>query len=227
MATAMLNRYPRYLPLVRFLNSVGAESILEIGSGSLGLGEFSPVTFVGCDLAYRGEPVSGLLPTLGRAENLPFADGSFDLVICQDTLEHIEPADRRKVIREVFRVGHRHIYLAFPRRGLAYLADRVYAAFHLRIRRLPLPEWLAEHRTVPPVDCNEVEREISRQGCRFRRAGNENVLLHLCFLVAEHCPRLNRFLIRHAERQSLFMRVLLTLSSIPPTYRVVYTVEKT
>lgn len=34
--------------------------------------------------------------------NLPFADGDFDMVMCNHVLEHIE--DDRKAMRELFRV---------------------------------------------------------------------------------------------------------------------------
>ena len=47
----------------------------------------------------EGVPVAWLL---GRAESLPFADGSFDLVLCQQALQFF--ADRRAALAEMRRV---------------------------------------------------------------------------------------------------------------------------
>lgn len=41
------------------------------------------------------------------AHDLPFADGSFDVVTCFDVLEHLLPDDTEKVIAELFRVARR------------------------------------------------------------------------------------------------------------------------
>lgn len=40
----------------------------------------------------------------GLAESLPYADAEFDLLTCQDTYEHIEPAQRHRALREAHRV---------------------------------------------------------------------------------------------------------------------------
>jgi hypothetical protein len=45
---------------------------------------------------------------------LPFADASFDLVLCQDVLEHVPVDGRRLLLDELRRVTRRFIVLAAP-----------------------------------------------------------------------------------------------------------------
>jgi 2-polyprenyl-3-methyl-5-hydroxy-6-metoxy-1,4-benzoquinol methylase len=49
----------------------------------------------------------------GDAQQLPFADDSFDLVVCVEVLEHL--TDPEKGLRELARVGTRHLLLSVPR----------------------------------------------------------------------------------------------------------------
>jgi hypothetical protein len=50
----------------------------------------------------------------GDANQLLFADGSFDLVLCAEVLEHIPPADLEKVCRELARVSGRYVLIGVP-----------------------------------------------------------------------------------------------------------------
>jgi hypothetical protein len=45
---------------------------------------------------------------------LPFPERSFDLVLCQDVLEHVPPADRPALLAELRRVARRWLLLAAP-----------------------------------------------------------------------------------------------------------------
>src|SRR4051794_37376976 len=45
-------------------------------------------------------------------EHLPFADGSFDLAACLDTLEHVESARRPAVVAELRRVARLMVVVA-------------------------------------------------------------------------------------------------------------------
>jgi 2-polyprenyl-3-methyl-5-hydroxy-6-metoxy-1,4-benzoquinol methylase len=47
------------------------------------------------------------------AQELPFADDSFDLVVCVEVLEHL--VDPARGLRELARVGNRHLLLSVPR----------------------------------------------------------------------------------------------------------------
>jgi SAM-dependent methyltransferase len=45
---------------------------------------------------------------------LPFPDGSFDLVVSQDVLEHVPVAERRRMLDEIARVARRFVLLGAP-----------------------------------------------------------------------------------------------------------------
>lgn len=64
----------------------------------------------------------------GSILELPFADASFDTVVCTDVLEHIAPADVDRALRELARVARRSVYLA-----VSTVADRD-GSWHLTIQ---------------------------------------------------------------------------------------------
>ncbi|MBL8901182.1 MAG: class I SAM-dependent methyltransferase, partial [Planctomycetes bacterium] len=112
---------------------------------------------------------SGAAPfALARAEALPFAAQSFDLVFCIRLLHHLDEAPRRAVLRELARVSRGHalvsIYLGpslqgarrawkqlrgAPRRSRRSISR---AEFHADLEasgwsiaaRLPLRRWISE-----------------------------------------------------------------------------------
>jgi SAM-dependent methyltransferase len=49
----------------------------------------------------------------GDAQQLPFADDSFDLIVCVEVLEHL--VDPVRGLREIARVGTKHLLLSVPR----------------------------------------------------------------------------------------------------------------
>ena len=57
----------------------------------------------------------------GDVLNLPFADDSFDLVICLEVLEHLEPPWR--AVEELARVSSRDILVSVPNQPLFSLAN--------------------------------------------------------------------------------------------------------
>jgi SAM-dependent methyltransferase len=76
---------------------------------------------------------------------LPFADGSFEVVLCQDVLEHLPPADRNTLQDELARVARRFVLLAAPfaTPGVA-AADALLLAL-IRARHEYTHAFLAEH----------------------------------------------------------------------------------
>lgn len=224
-AKSVLNRYPRYLSLVRFLASHPNLTILEIGSGSLGLAEFWNRPFVGCDPRFRDPPHPNLTAVAASGEELPFASGVFDLVVCQDTLEHLSPDRRADLIREAGRVSRRFVYVSFPRGRGAVLADRLYAFFLLRLRRMPLPEWLEDHLTLPPVDPRTIRSALEPDGFVTMHR-NENLLIHLILLILEHWTSLNRRALGFARGCPRATRRIFGLANLPPAYRTVMILDK-
>jgi hypothetical protein len=122
----------------------GTDSVLEIGSGPVGLGKFYRTAFVGCDVAFVVKPRPPMFPVVATAANLPFTDRSFDAVIASDVLEHVPPEHRKSVIDETLRVARKLVVFAFPSGTDAFDCDRRLAEVYDH-SQLSRPIWLEEH----------------------------------------------------------------------------------
>ena len=60
-------------------------------------------------------------------ENIPHSDDTFDLVICNQVLEHLK--DFSRVIDELIRVTNKEGYLLIGTPNLAHLINRIYLLF--------------------------------------------------------------------------------------------------
>jgi len=146
----LLNRAARYFPLLEELRGYlgGEYQILEIGSGSLGIGEFYRHAFVGCDISFQTKPRRPMFPVVASAALLPFPSGSFDVVISSDVMEHVPPEQRRKVIAEALRVARKKVVFCFPCGSEAFALDQKLFAEY-RKRDVEPPAWLKEHMQHP------------------------------------------------------------------------------
>ena len=107
-----------------FYDRIAPRAVLEVGCGEGKLahhlvtrpGKPRPDRFVACDLSLSAL-APGLDPLLETREasvyELPFADRSFDLVVCCEVLEHLEHPDRG--LAEVARVARRAVIVSTPR----------------------------------------------------------------------------------------------------------------
>jgi 2-polyprenyl-3-methyl-5-hydroxy-6-metoxy-1,4-benzoquinol methylase len=117
-------------------------SILDVGCGEGVLthkwaGRIAPGRVVGLDLEdpviqaeWEQRRADNLSYRVMKAENLPFADGEFELATAIEVLEHVPDAEH--TVAEMARVASRHLLVSVPReplwRGLnmargAYLRD--------------------------------------------------------------------------------------------------------
>jgi SAM-dependent methyltransferase len=107
VASWLLARHPGRRPL----------RILDIGAGnggvSLGAANFEEAEVHSLDivanphlLALRRRSGVPMRPCVGVGERLPFADQTFDVVLCLETLEHVErPAEMGREIMRVLKQG--------------------------------------------------------------------------------------------------------------------------
>lgn len=113
----------------------GPGSVLDVGTGMGGL-VFAllqeGVDARGVDVApvavENGNTKAAGRFSLGSILELPFADATFDTVVCTDVLEHLAPADVERALRELARVARRNVYLA-----VSTVADRD-GSWHLTIQ---------------------------------------------------------------------------------------------
>ena len=220
----MLNQAARYYPIVRVLKAHGLfedASLLEIGSGSVGIGQFRKVPFVGCDLSFAVEPVWPMLPLTASAAQLPMKENEFDVVVASDVLEHVPPDLRATVIGESLRVARKLVIFGFPCGQLAWLSDKALFETYLDEKKAP-PEWLREHMDAPFPE-TDVFQDVD--GWEIHRFGNESIRFHswlmrremsskfvrLCVIAMRTVPFLLEFLLRRADR-SPFYRQIFVLS---------------
>jgi 2-polyprenyl-3-methyl-5-hydroxy-6-metoxy-1,4-benzoquinol methylase len=71
----------------------------------------------------------------GRGEQLPFAEGEFDLVAATETLEHV--ADPERTLAEMRRVARSHLLVSVPREPLWRALNLARGAYVARLGNTP------------------------------------------------------------------------------------------
>jgi SAM-dependent methyltransferase len=164
------------------------ESVLDVGCGPHGLSTALPrATFAGVDLSFPGPVAAGMVAFRDQPGPFPFADDSFDTVVCLDVLEHVPPADRAGFVAELARVAARRVLVACPCDEGAWIDDllrETYAA-----RGIPAPGWLNEHDEFGLPTAAEIAgfcREVS--GFDVRELAMTNGLLSTLAVIADMLP---------------------------------------
>lgn len=221
----MLNRAARFFPILeelkRQLPQGGA--LLEVGSGSLGLGEFWKGPFVGCDVSFSSAPVNNMLAVRCSGHQLPFDGSSFDVVVASDVMEHVPPMLRRQFLSEVLRVARGTAILGYPCGPAAFALDqRLYREY--QGRNLPPPVWLEEHMLHPFPD-EELFSELP-MGWVQKVIPNESLRFHYWLMRAEMFRLLNyasgialRVVPRMVER-------VLRPANYEPSYRKIFVLTR-
>ncbi len=225
----MLNHWIRYFPVLHLLRGFPDMSVLEVGSGNTGVGEFVPKRFVGCDIAFDGgDKGNWIVPIVASGTQLPFREGSFKAVICLDTLEHIPRIDRPAVVLELIRVASTRVIIGCPAGEAARDADIKLQEWYTR-RSKQAPVWLEEHMALVsefPV-MEEIQTVITQSGHTPRIIPGEGQALHVLLSKLEDMRitgRIMRMLSRSPWRQIL--RPWIRSLALSGTYRTYLVVEK-
>jgi SAM-dependent methyltransferase len=117
--------------------STGAENALDVATGGGHVAR--RLREVGIDVVTI-DPAPGMQPdVISRAEEIPFADGSFDVVACRVAAHHFE--DVRAAVREFARVSHDRVIVV----DNLYLDDQAEEADRVRdpshVRNYSEAEW--------------------------------------------------------------------------------------
>lgn len=89
----------------------------------------------GIDLYYSSE-----LVTQGDIKSMPYEDESFDVILCLDTIEHLNYADQEQAFAEIFRVLRRSGFAIFTLPNLAHFLSRLKFLLKGRLERTATPE---------------------------------------------------------------------------------------
>jgi ubiquinone/menaquinone biosynthesis C-methylase UbiE len=115
-----------------------AISVLDVASGACDVGEAlvsrRKCRVVSLDLNPRGLTFAAqTAPVVGDALQLPFADNSFDAVICSLFFHHLTNAESISVLREMWRVARRTVIVNdLHRNRVAHASIRILSALFSR-----------------------------------------------------------------------------------------------
>jgi hypothetical protein len=216
----LLNRASRFFPILQELKPILAKggSVLEVGSGSLGLGEYWNGPFVGCDVTFSSPPVKNMRAVCCSGDVLPFKDGSFDAVVASDVMEHVAPPVRTRVVSEAIRVARNLAIFGFPCGRKAFNLDEQLFRDYRRQNAVP-PRWLEEHMVHAFPDENLIQEPP--QGWQMIVVPNERLDFHYwmmrremslpwdrSFRLALHFfPGIVERLLRHANREPSYRKI--------------------
>lgn len=188
----MINQVIRYVTIVDILRKHGYKNkkvkILEVGSGSNGLGEYIQFNIIGCDIKFERNVGSNLLPVIGSAGYLPFKSNSFDVVISSDMLGHIKKQKRAKVIDELIRVAKSEVIIGCPCDKKSEDYDRKIVSWYRFIGK-KYPNWLLEHiENGSPSETEIIDILNNEKEVTYYIVGNENVFVRIVIIILESIP---------------------------------------
>jgi SAM-dependent methyltransferase len=174
-------------PIRREIRRSGAQTILDVGSGSGDVahalvrdgrrrGVDVRVTCLDRSLAMlaiaqrRTGGDDRLTFVCGDGERLPFGDASFDAVTCTLALHHFEPPAARELLREMRRVARvTPIVGDLARSPLAFAGTWLYARVTTRNRLTRHDAPLSVRRAYEPAEALTLAREAGWRSPRVRR----------------------------------------------------------
>lgn len=210
--------------------------ILEVGSGSAGVTEFlnHPITGVDPSFERTKERQTELVtPVAGVADDLPFPDGSFDIVLSLEMLEHIPRPKRAKSLAEMVRVlaPGGMLAVSFPCDRPAERYDKKLNEQY-KVRHGADHQWLIEHieEGLPQeAEISAILREVTAPGDRIRHVNHLWLpawyAMHQLYTVQRGYLIAKRLGLHTEAFAKLLFHVLNTLN-LSPSYRKIFIVRK-
>ncbi len=114
-------RFISYWHQINEIIKLKPKSVLEIGIGNGFVSKYlkeRKLDIITLDIDKRLNP-----DVVGNILNIPFADESFDVVVCYELLEHLPYDNFYKAISEIFRVCNSYTLLSLPDINRVYRFD--------------------------------------------------------------------------------------------------------
>ena len=187
----MLNHKIRYTPIISYLKSFDNFTLLECGSGSQGIGKYSPnLKFTGLDVHFNdyggvkdGMHNKNMTRVVGSVCSIPLKDSEFDFVLSLDMIEHLNDNDRNMAISEMIRVSRKACIIGFPcdtrARNLDMKTRKIY--HFLGIKE---PLWLTEHLEGNYPNSSNIEGKILKK-YKFTIEKNTTIGVQLFIILFE------------------------------------------
>ena len=231
----------RYLPMVEYIKhrqtyqkrpglsrKDQAFSVLEVGSGGLGIAPYLKIPVTGVDVKFETPFHPQLIRVIGKAEKLDFADKSFDVVISSDMLEHLPPKKRQEVIYEMIRVAKSGVIVGVPCGAQSSQQDMEFRQEYLKIHKKEFPflseqvEYGLPGETDIISYINKSSKKLDKK-IQLKVLGNENMRTRKFLMTG--------WMSQHFFMNIFFRKVLLFLIPLfiwlekPPYYRQIFFVK--
>jgi len=159
--------------------------------------------------------------------DLPFADRSFDYVICIEVLEHLPPELRARIVSEMCRVCRKEVVITHPYGKVARWGDRFLRIVYTSLKPLhqQVPWWLVEHLQNPFPEPRDYLSGVP-DGFRILRKGQENALVHPGMIFFTHLKVVSRQIAKSYTRRPDVWRRLAKLIHMPPYCRVMVILKR-
>lgn len=206
----------RYLPIVAEIRDKKYQTVLEVGSGGLGIAPYLERPVTGLDTSFSPPFFPLLSRVVGTGLKIPFADRSFDVVISVDTLEHVSASSRLKIVAEMSRVAKKEIIVAVPTGEAARRQDEELNELY----------WKIHGRTYPFLDeqldhgLPSREEILKAMGDNVRVENNEPLALRKFLMSGWMQPGL--FSKLFFWKVLLLFIPLFKLFDQPPYYRTIF-----
>ncbi len=220
----------RYLPIVHHIKSSGVRnpSILEVGSGTLGIAPYIKQQVTGLDIVFDGPAFPLLKQVKGSAMEIPFKDELFDIVLLVDVLEHLKKSDRSIAISEALRVARQQLIIAVPCGNEALAHDKKMAGIYKERFGVDFPFFL-EHMEYGLPDELGIISEIKKSAAKLKKT--ISVVVQPTLNIGVRAFLMKGWMTKSLIGEIFFRKILLFVLPIllrcnaKPTYRTIFFVQ--